>query len=276
MGRKLRNEVQKKNKQPNNNNAATQATIQKAKEGEMRKALFNKGLITIGGQNYSPLSYNNGSTYGTSGPKGSMMIVERTEPIGVVASGATPGAFNAQQFIFYPMNATLAWLQNMANSFTSYEVLRAEFTYVPIVPTTVAGAVGMGFNEDLRDDTPTTLSQLLTFEQSLMAPVYAGGEGGRYLQQFGSPGGNVVSFELPPHVIQNAAGVPHKFRITKPANITAALAGADGSVYAVSSYSPGRLMIGVDGVTTANTNVGQVFIRYKMRLSGAVNIALQQ
>jgi hypothetical protein len=239
-----------------------------------RQNLMRAGLLTVGGQNYSPISYSTGSYAGSISSNGNVMIVERTEPILTVASVAN--AFNVQAINFHVMQPNLTWLTNMANSFTTYEVLRAEFTYVPLVPTTTAGGVTMAFAEDMRDDTPTTQSQMLAYEQGLMAPVYAGGEGGRYLQRFGSPGGNVVSFELPGHVIKDAAGVPKRFRVTKNTNLNAALTGTDAAVYSVEAYCPGRLLVATDGVAAANASVGQVFVRYKIRLSGSINIALQQ
>lgn len=245
----------------------------KSRKGS-RQSLMRAGLLTVGGQNYAPISYSTGSYAGSISSNGNIMIVERTEPILTVASIAN--TFNLQAVNFHVMQPNLTWLTNMANSFTTYEVLRAEFTYVPLVPTTTAGGVTMAFAEDLRDDQPTTQAQMLAYEQGLMAPVYAGGEGGRYLQRFGSPGGNVVSFELPLHVIKDSAGVPKRYRVTKNTNLNTALAGTDGSVYSTEAYCPGRLLVGTDGVAATNTSVGQIFVRYKIRLSGSINIALQQ
>lgn len=240
-----------------------------------RARLMRSGLLTVGGQNYAPVSYSSGTYSGKADSSGNVMVVEKTEPI--LAVGSLAGSFNLQEVTFHAMQPALTWLTNMANSFTTYEILKAEFTYVPLVPTTVAGGITMAFAEDLRDDNPTTQTQMLAYEQGLLAPAYAGGEGGRYLQRFGSPGGNVVSFELPQHVYKDSAGVPKRYRITKNSNLSAALtAGTNGSVYSTEAYCPGKLLVGTDGFTVASANVGQVFVRYKLRLSGAINIALQQ
>jgi len=235
------------------------------------------GMISVGGQSFSTLTYNKGVAYGKSGSMGNEMYVERTEPIGPVTSGPTSGAFTPLQYLFHPQNPGTFWLNNMSNAFTSYEVLRAEFTFVPSVPTTTAGSFSMAFNEDLRDDTPSTMGQLLAFEQSLLAPVYAGAEGGRFLQRFGNPGGNVVSFELPHHVIKDASGVPKQFKITKHNNLLNAIAAAtDGSIYATANYCPGRLLVGTSGIVATNSTVGELFIRYRIRLCGAIPLTLQQ
>jgi hypothetical protein len=59
------------------------------------------GLLTVGGQNYSPISYSTGSYAGSISSNGNVMIVERTEPILTVASVAN--AFNVQAINFHVM-----------------------------------------------------------------------------------------------------------------------------------------------------------------------------
>lgn len=232
---------------------------------------------TIGGQVYTTGNLGVGRGTLISGLGGTSMIVEKTEPFGSVIANASAGDFKASidQRIF-PMSGNLNWLQNMANSFSSYEVLALEVTYIPAVPTTASGSIAMSFYEDSLDVTPTSRSQLLVSEQSLFAPVYAGGEGGRYLQQFGSPKGNIVSFMVPKHAIQDAAGNPKRFKICKPDSINTMLTeGALTGEAVLSNYVVGRLVVGTDGCA-ASQNVGEVFLRYRIRLSGQVSISNQR
>jgi len=233
--------------------------------------------VTIGGQLYTVGNLGNGKGSFSGGQNGSQMIVEKTEPMGSVIASATAQAFSASvdQYI-YPMNPNLAWLQNMANSFSTYEILAMEVTYIPAVPTTATGSVSLSFYEDLLDAVPTSRTQLLVSEQALFAPVYAGGEGGRYLQQFGSPKGNIVSFMIPKHAISDENGVPKRFKIIKPATITTLIntGGEYVTKASLANYIVGRLVVGTDGCT-ASQNVGEIFVRYKIRLSGQVAIGNQ-
>lgn len=246
---------------------------------EFRKFVFNeknrRKKVEIGGQAFTLANLGSGTANMSLGPNGTTMTVEKTEPLLTVTASGTVGTFAAQSEYLYPMNGNLGWLQNMANSFTSYEVLALEVTYIPSVPTTATGAVSMSFYEDLSDDIPTTMSQMLVSEQSLYAPIYAGGEGGRYLQRFGSPDGNIVSFMLPKHCYLDAKGTPKRFKITKP--VTVADVAADTAGFAaLSNYIVGRLVVATEGCATSSQKVGQVFLRYKLRLSGTVAIGNQQ
>lgn len=231
---------------------------------------------SVGGQVYSKVSYGTGSGSMVSNIQGTSMVFEKTEAYKEVVSSSTPFAYGAEGAIFHAMANGLNWLGNMANAFTTYELLKVEFTYVPAVPTTTAGAFSFAFLEDLRDDVPTTMTQLLATEQALYAPVYAGGEGGTFLQQFGAPSGNVISFQLPRHVLAGSDGTPKRFRVTKDATLIAAVAASDAGAYAGEAYSPGRLVWGTKGVAGASASVGQIFVRYRIRLSGAIAIGNQQ
>lgn len=230
----------------------------------------------VGGQVYSKVAYGNGRGNLMAGTQGTTMLFEKTEAFTPVVTSNVSGQFAAYGIPFHAMSSGLSWLANMANAFTTYELLKVEFTYVPAVPTTTAGAFSFAFLEDLRDDIPTTMNQLLATEQSLYAPVYAGGEGGTFLQQFGSPSGNVISFQLPQHVLAASDGTPKRFRVTKDGTLIATLAASDAGAYSGEAYCPGRLIIGTSGVTATVATVGQVFVRYRIRLSGAISISNQQ
>ncbi len=230
----------------------------------------------VGGQSYSRVSYGTGRGSMVTNSQGTSMVFEKTEALTPVVTSNVAYQYAAEGIPFHAMSIGLNWLQNMANAFTTYELLKVEFTYVPAVPTTTAGAFSFAFLEDLRDDVPANMNQMLATEQSLYAPVYAGGEGGTYLQQFGAPSGNVISFQLPRHVIADADGTPKRFKVTKDGTLRAAIAASDAGAYAGEAYCPGRLVYSTSGVQATGATVGQIFVRYRIRLSGAISISNQQ
>lgn len=226
---------------------------------------------TIGGQNYIKVQGFNSVIGGFSGTD---LYVERTEAMYTFTSSATSGAFKVETLTQFPGYSGFNWLKNLSNSYGEYEVHRAEYTYVPTVPTTTGGIVAMSFYTDVRDISPTSLADVLASEQSLMAPVYAGGDGGTFLQRFGSPAGNVVSFELPSHITRFSNGVPKRFKMTSDNGMTGILAAANGSSVA-NQYAWGELNVASSGVTGTNTQLGTLFIRYRIRLISPLPIANQ-
>lgn len=237
---------------------------------------YSKEQIKIGGQQAAVIKFNQARGLYNFNSNGSQFVVERTEPCLAVVASSTAGNFNLQQIKVFPMSGSFRWLGNMANSFTSYQIQRMEVTYIPSVPTTATGAVSLSFQEDYRDNAPENIEDMLLSEQALYAPVYGGTDGGRYLQQFGSPDGNVVSFEVPKHAYTTGNGVARTFKITSNTNFEAVLASGEGGVAASRELSPGRVWIGTKGAATASQNLGQIFIRYRIKLFGAIAFGLQQ
>lgn len=243
-----------------------------------------KQVRSVGGQRFSitNLGPSNGYTVGKSGS--TELILEKTERfVSVKAAKAAAGppvvltgAFKAEEFNFHPGSSNLAWLQNMSNSFSSYSVLALEFTYVPSVPTTTTGAMSIAFYEDPLDATPADMGQILTSEQALFCPVYAGTDGGTYLQRFGSPPGNVVSFNVPKRCIMDERNTPRNFKVAKGSTVTSMKAsGTLSDLSSVQLYSPGKLVVATEGCPDDLT-VGAVFVRYRIKLMGAVSISNQQ
>lgn len=236
---------------------------------------FTKDQVNIGGQQTAVIKFNKARGVYNFNSKGSEFIVERTEPCLAVVGSATAGNYRAQQIKVLPMGP-FRWLGNMANAFTSYEIIKMEFTYIPAVPTTATGAVSLSFQEDYRDDAPENIEDMLLSEQSLYAPVYAGTDGGRYLQRFGAPEGNVVSFEVPPHAYKQG-GVARSFKIVKGATFDQLLTdGTEAAIAASREYSPGRVWVGTKGGDAADKQFGQIFCRYKIKLYGAIAFGLNQ
>lgn len=249
--------------------------VQENKEKRRRNKGYSKNQIDIGGQQTAVVKFNNARGSYNFNRNASEFIVERTEPVLAVVASATAGEYRAQEIRVLPMGP-FRWLGNMANAFTSYQILRMEVTYIPSVPTTTAGAVSLSFQEDYRDNAPENIEDMLLSEQALYSPVYGGTDGGRYLQQFGSPDGNVVSFELPKHTYTIGNGVARSFKITTSSNFNTLVGGLEPAVATTREFSPGRVWVGTKGATVANQSLGQIFIRYKIKLFGAIAFGLQQ
>jgi len=231
---------------------------------------FRSSTGFVGGQQYAKFP-NITATIG--GFSGSDLFVERTEALWTITANSVAGAFKCEALIQHPGQSNLLWLANMSNSYSEYEVHRVEYTYVPSVPTTTAGTIAMSFYSDARDSTPSNLSQMLASEQSLMAPAYAGGDGGTFLQRFGAPSGNVVSFELPQHVTRFSNGVPKRFKMTTNAGADAIVANGNG-LGVINQYAWGELNLASTGAAASQV-LGIVFIRYRIRLIGPVPLSNQ-
>lgn len=226
---------------------------------------------SVGGQSYVKFQ-GLGSVLG--GFSGTDLSVERTEAMYTVVSSSTANAFRCESLTQFPCFSGFNWLKNMANSYSEYEVHRIEYTYVPGVPTTTGGTVAMSFYTDMRDTQPNNLAEILASEQSLMAPVYAGGDGGTYLQRFGAPAGNVVSFEVPQHVIRYSNSIPKRYKMTSDGGMSAILGAANGQAVA-NQYAYGKLNVASSGVASASLVLGTVFVRYRIKLFGPIPIGNQ-
>lgn len=227
--------------------------------------------VVVGGQRYSKTGFLP-ATAMVNMRDSSSMVIERTELLEQVNASSTANAYTATTIAWFPGSSRLSWLRNFSNSYSQYEVHRLEFTYVPNVPTTTPGVVAMCFFADIRDTTPTSLPQILASEQSLYAPVYAGGDGGTFLQRFGSPGGNVVSFEVPNHAIKYDNGTHKMFKITNQDGYEALTLG--GGLAVGNLYSPGEVTYATSGCP-AGANVGAIFVRYRVVLKGPIPITSQ-
>lgn len=224
---------------------------------------------TVGGQTV-PRSQNFSNVSGNFA--GDSMVVERTEAIVNVTSANAANTFKVESIIIHPCFSGFNWLKNFGNSYSEYEIHRMEFTYIPTVPTTEAGSVAMYFQSDIRDSSPGSLADVLSSEQSLLAPVYAGADGGNTLQKFGSNGSNVVSFELPPHV-HKFGNTYKRFKVTTDGGMTSLLTVASGAVAGL--YSPGELILATTGVSTASKQVGTLFVRYRIKFFGPLPLSTQ-
>lgn len=195
------------------------------------------------------------------------MIVEKTEALTTVSTTGSTYTSGTQNF--YPSSTGIPWLGSISKSFTQYQVLELEFTYVPNVPTTQAGSFMMAWTGDFGDTVPADQAAFLQTEQALLAPVYAGTEGGRALQHLGFPKGDVVGFTVPKYTYSvGTSKQPNTYKIVSNATFSG-LGSIDKNL-----YSPGRLLYAANGITGATALApivcGQLFVRYKVRLLGSV------
>lgn len=248
-----------------------------------KKSTGKSHVAKIGGQRFSIANMGPGGGYTSGSVNSTELILEKTErfiEVKAATAAAGPPVVAAGDFLaihtpWHPGSGSLPWLRNMSNAFTSYEILALEFTYVPAVPTNVAGAVALGFYEDLVDLVPTDMPQMLVNEQAIYAPVYAGTDGGTYLQRFGNPGGNVISFNIPKRCIADERGTPRRFKIATDAVLATLSDGTNSEKVSAQTYTPGRFVVASQGAPSAQI-CGQVFVRYRVKLTGAISISNQR
>lgn len=249
--------------------AGSQNTRQPPKLRKNKNKQFKEhedGTITkfVGGQNIekrftqnapivSGMTLLNGTT---------SMIVEKTEAIGTVDLVT---AFTLSAKKIHCGSDGFPWLASISKSFVEFQILELEFTYVPTVPTNTAGAMMLAFVGDYQDANPANQSDFLQSEQAILGPVYSGTEGGRALQKFGFPAGDVVGFSVPKYTYcVGVSKTPITYRICTQATFDALDAKEQNL------YSPGKLIWATSGGTAVNTTVGQLFARYRIRLLGSV------
>jgi len=227
------------------------------------------GTTVVGGQSVEPrFKQSIPSITGMTMLNGtSSMIVEKTEALSDVK--ATGVAYEVKEQAFHVGSDLTPWLQSIGRSFVEYQILNLEFTYVPTVPTTTAGSFMMAFTGDYIDVNPADQPAFLQSEQALLGPVYSGTEGGRALQRFGFPNGDVVGFSVPKYTYCiGTTATPQTYRVV--GNNTFTGYGTTDK----NKYSCGKLIFATQGIKDATValpvTVGQLFVRYKIRLLGSV------
>lgn len=237
--------------------------------GPANKEKTQDGKYLVGGQNVEKrFQQNIPNVTGMTMLNGtSSMVVEKTEALADVTTTGTAYAIKDQKF--HVGSDGIPWLASISKSFVEYQILELEFTYVPTVPTTTAGSFMMAFTGDYQDTDPADQPEFLQSEQAVLSPVYSGTEGGRALQKFGFPMGDVVGFSVPKYTYcVGTSTTPQTYRIVNNATFTGFGNGDKNK------YSPGKLIYATKGVEGGSTgtpkSVGQLFVRYRIRLLGSV------
>lgn len=232
-----------------------------------KKKKAKDNLVDIGGQrnvlitNAPPLirSLNTGRTE---------LIVEKTECHSSLITTGTAGATAFQTYPFHSGSTEMNWLRNMSNAFAEWQLLAAEFTYVPSVPTTQLGTIVMAVCADYSDATPSTIAELQRYDGAVTGPVYAGTDGGLRVNSWGINHPNTVGVVAHPYMFQFGRE-PRTYRVLSDTKFNA-LSNEDKN-----EYSPFRVTVGTTGVGSGPTTVGSLFVRYRVKLLGSTPISLQ-
>jgi hypothetical protein len=103
------------------------------------------------------------------------VVVRHSEMIGSAYVGSgSPTAYNCQGLTINAGKfATFPWLAVMATSYDRYKFRKLSFSYVPLVPTSVSGRVGLGYDYDSSDATPTTRQDFFSLTRHSEGAVWA-------------------------------------------------------------------------------------------------------
>lgn len=194
------------------------------------------------------------------------LVVEKTEALTTQVLTGASGALNIQTFVFHTGTSELSWLRNMANSFVEWQLLGLEYTYVPSVPTTQAGSVTIAIKGDYLDGTPTSQAEVQRYDLSVSAPVYAGMDGGSWINQWGLNHPNTIGVTMPDYMYKFGTQ-PRTYRVVSDSTFNAMI-NTDKN-----DYSPGALVVATSGTGINAGSVGTVFVRYRVRLLGSVAIS---
>jgi len=105
--------------------------------------------------------------------------VRNTERLGTI-NCTVAGNVTRQGFPFNPASPSLfPWLSNIAKNYSMYRVHKLEWSYAPIVPTTVTGEAALGVVYDVEDAdnfiAGGTIEGLSQLGEYAAGPPYAGG-----------------------------------------------------------------------------------------------------
>lgn len=239
----------------------------KLKKPKSKKKRVTDNIVDIGGQrnvlitNAPPLirSLNNGRTE---------LIVEKTECHSTLITTGVAGATAFQTYPFHSGSSEMNWLRNMSNAFAEWQLLAAEFTYVPSVPTTQLGTIVMAICPDYLDANPSTIAELQRYDGAVTGPVYAGTDGGLRVNSWGMNHPNTVGVVAQPYMYQFGRE-PRTYRVLSDSKFNG-LVSEDKN-----EYSPFRVTVGTSGTGLGASTVGSLFVRYRVRLLGSAPISLQ-
>nr|QBZ68812.1 coat protein [Beet black scorch virus]QBZ68818.1 coat protein [Beet black scorch virus]QBZ68828.1 coat protein [Beet black scorch virus] len=173
---------------------------------------------------------------------------------------AAAGAFSVVGAGLFPSN--LGWLNGIASNYSKFRWLSIKLIYIPIVPTTTAGAMTMALSYDPADATPTSFQQVQQMYNSITAPVWAGFDGATVQLLGDCPTTGAVCID----VDVNRFGFTW-YRYATLAAITA-LTANDRNL-----YIPSVCNVATSGGSAA-TNVGNLMIKYSIELIEPIPAAI--
>jgi hypothetical protein len=182
------------------------------------------------------------------------LFLSSSEMVGTIATGSSTTTFTATRNVAVPFN--YPWLNGLAINFAKFRWRYLEFIYIPAVPTSQVGQVGMCLQYGTQDGLPGTLQSLSQVYGAVTAPVW-GGAGGANMLNTG------ISGMRPSDAVSIRVDVS---RFDKPwykyIDATTWL-GMDVNIRDM--YVPVQLVTGaITG--TASQPVGNVYVKYAIEL----------
>lgn len=103
------------------------------------------------------------------------VVLRHSEMIGAAFTGA--GAPTALNSVGLTINAgkfeTFPWLATMATSYDRYRFRKLSFSYLPLVPTSTAGRMGLGYDYDSSDSVPLSRQDFYSLTRHSDGPVWS-------------------------------------------------------------------------------------------------------
>lgn len=182
LARRLyRNMTKNTNKNNNNNNNNNKSSSNKNNAGRriLRKNQKNSNKQPTAMMQTAPAAASLAMANLVNAPRVSAIqrgvVVKHSEMIGSAFVGAgAPTAFNCVGLTINAGKfATFPWLAVMATSYDRYRFRKLSFSYVPLVPTSTSGRLGIGYDYDSSDAPPTTRQDFFSLTRHSEGAVWA-------------------------------------------------------------------------------------------------------
>jgi len=145
--------------------------------GTVLEQISNRPMPLVENKEYAPVAlrtemFNASPVFMDSSP-GSVTITHR-EMIQAVGGSAGTDTFPLN-FRIQPCNpVTFPWLHAIANLFETYTFTKLKFIYVPRVPTSYAGQIGLAIDFDADDTPATTMSDFASYKNNVIGSIWSG------------------------------------------------------------------------------------------------------
>lgn len=184
-------------------------------------------------------------------------VVCGTEIAGVVNTSSTfaAGVINCVPHSF-------PWLNGQAALYSKWRWRALRFIYVPTCPTSTQGQIGLSFQYDVIDTTPTSLSDMTMMNGFTNAPYWLGGDGAVMLSNPRSrpvAGAVVSSFDV------SRQTLPWYPYITAQDFLDLLAVSTTGPA-AANIYSPGNLVSASVGGPTVSVAGGNLYAQYEIEM----------
>jgi len=230
-----------------------QLRSQQRKKGVPRQRSSNLRPSLVGSSAFSaaPVSQTRvvktGRPKMTSLPNGDARIIHR-EYIGEVTAGtSSPSVFSNTSYPVNPgQNQTFPWLSQIASRYESYRFNALRFDYETEAPSSLGGSLVLALDYDASDPAPVSKQQALAFRESVRS----------------------APWKECRHVSLSEDLNKQKSYFVRN--------GSQPSTTDIKTYDVGNLNVITQGVTTASSTCGELYVEYDVTLMTPVyeNVAL--